>query len=162
MLKVWLFISIFHSILWGMSFSFNFQTKWLRPVPSLFLWLISWVCSYHLSLNLLGVNPVYVSVSLLSNSSPKSKVQTSVLGLGVDFVFPLSQQEQQQQQQQPPPKSIRRGCTKSLKYNGRTMVKLQSSLTVQSKSVGLGVDFVFPLSQQEQQLTPTKIYRKEV
>ena len=30
--------------------------------------------------------------TLLSNSSPKSKVQTSVLGLGVDFVFPLSQQ----------------------------------------------------------------------
>ena len=26
-------------------------------------------------------------------------------------------------------------------------VKLQSSLTVQSKSVGLGVDFVFPPSQ---------------
>ena len=49
-----------------MSFSFNFQTKWLRPVPSLFLWLISWVCSYHLSLNLLDVNPVYVSASLLS------------------------------------------------------------------------------------------------
>ena len=59
--------------------------------------------------------------SFLSNSSPKSKVQTSVLGLGVDFVFPLSQQEQQQQQQEqqqqeeePPPKSIRRGCTRSL------------------------------------------------
>ena len=39
---------------------------------------------------------------ILSNSSPKSKVQTSVLGLGVDFVFPLSQQ--QEQEQQPPPK----------------------------------------------------------
>ena len=56
---------------------------------------------------------------ILSNSSPKSKVQTSVLGLGVDFVFPLSQQEEQQeeqqeQQQEPPPKSIRRGCTRSL------------------------------------------------
>ena len=36
----------------------------------------------------------------LSNSSPKSKVQTSVLGLGVDFVFPLSQQQQQEQEQQ--------------------------------------------------------------
>ena len=38
----------------------------------------------------------------------QSKVQTSVLGLGVDFVFPLSQQKQQQEQQQeePPPKSI--------------------------------------------------------
>ena len=31
--------------------------------------------------------------NLLSNSSPKSKVQTSVLGLGVDFVFPLSQEQ---------------------------------------------------------------------
>ena len=40
----------------------------------------------------------------MSNSSPKSKVQTSVLGLGVDLV---SQQEQQQQEQEeePPPKS---------------------------------------------------------
>ena len=43
--------------------------------------------------------------------------------LGVDFVFPLSQQEQeqeqeqQQQQQEPPPKSIRRGCTISLKFD---------------------------------------------
>ena len=36
----------------------------------------------------------------------QSKVQTSVLGLGVDFVSPLSQQqEQQEQQQEPPPKS---------------------------------------------------------
>ena len=56
----------------------------------------------------------------LSNSSPKSKVQTSVLGLGVDFVFPLSQEQQQEQQEQqeqePPPKSIRRGCTRSLKF----------------------------------------------
>ena len=37
---------------------------------------------------------------MLSNSSPKSTVQTSVLGLGVDSVFPLSQQQQQQEQQQ--------------------------------------------------------------
>ena len=34
----------------------------------------------------------------LSNSSPRSKVQTSVLGLGVDFDFPLSQQEQLQEE----------------------------------------------------------------
>ena len=44
----------------------------------------------------------------LSNSSPKSKVQTSVLGLGVDFVFPLLQQQHEQQQEEqeeePPPK----------------------------------------------------------
>ena len=61
----------------------------------------------------------------LSNSSPKSKVQTSVLGLGVDFFSPLSQQEQEQQQEQqqqqqqeePPPKSIRRGCTIRLKFD---------------------------------------------
>ena len=47
----------------------------------------------------------------MSNSSPKSKVQTSVLGLGVNFVFPLSQEHQQEQQQEQqeeetPPKSI--------------------------------------------------------
>ena len=47
----------------------------------------------------------------------QAKVQTSVLGLGVDFVFPLSQQEQQEQQEEPPPKSIRRGCTRSLKFD---------------------------------------------
>ena len=37
---------------------------------------------------------------------PKAKVQTSVLGLGVNIVFPLSQQKEQH-----PPKSIIRGCT---------------------------------------------------
>ena len=49
--------------------------------------------------------------------------------LGVDFVFPLSQQEQEQQQQEqeqpqqeePPPKSIRRGCTISLKFDTQTI-----------------------------------------
>ena len=41
------------------------------------------------------------------------------------------------------------------------MVKLQSSLTVQSKIVGLGVDFVFPPSE-EQQEPPTEIYQIEV
>ena len=35
----------------------------------------------------------------------QSKVQTSVLGLGVDFLSPLSQQ-QEQQEEEPPPKSI--------------------------------------------------------
>ena len=66
-----------------------------------------------------------LSSAFLSNSSPKSKVQTSVLGLGVDFVFPLSQQEQEQQQeqQQPPPKSIRRGSARRL------------NLTLQAKSL---------------------------
>ena len=36
----------------------------------------------------------------------QSQVQTSVLGLGVDFVLPLSQQqeqEQQEEQKEPPP-----------------------------------------------------------
>ena len=36
----------------------------------------------------------------------QSKVQTSVLGLGVDFVLPLSQQEQQQEQEQQPHQNI--------------------------------------------------------
>ena len=36
----------------------------------------------------------------MSNSSPKSNVQTSVLGLKVDFVSPLSQQQQEQQHQE--------------------------------------------------------------
>ena len=58
-------------------------------------------------------NPIKTSTKknsavILSNSSPKSKVQTSVLGLGVDFVLPLSQeqeqQEQEQEQEEPPPK----------------------------------------------------------
>ena len=40
------------------------------------------------------------------------------------------------------------------------IVKLQSSLTVQSKSVGLGVDFVFPPVTTT--TTLTKIYQKEV
>ena len=45
-------------------------------------------------------------------------------------------------------------------YHIIAIVKLQSSLTVQSKSVGLGVGFVFPPSHQ--QLTPTKIYQKKM
>ena len=50
-------------------------------------------------------------IEILSNSSPKSKIKTSVLGQGVDFVFPLSQQQQEQEQEQePPPKSVRRGA----------------------------------------------------
>ena len=40
------------------------------------------------------------------------------------------------------------------------IVKLQSSLTVQSKSVGLGVDFVFPPVTTT--TTLTKIYQKEI
>ena len=50
----------------------------------------------------------------------QSKVQASVLGLGVDFVFPLSQEqqeEQQQQQEQPPPKYSRRKHPRSLKFD---------------------------------------------
>ena len=41
----------------------------------------------------------------------KAKVQTSVLGLGVDIVFPLPQQKQQT-----PQKIFRRGCTRSLEF----------------------------------------------
>ena len=45
---------------------------------------------------------------ILVNVKRQSKVQTLVLGLGVEFVFPLSQE---QEEEQPPPKYIRRGCT---------------------------------------------------
>ena len=40
-------------------------------------------------------------------------------------------------------------------------VKLQSCLTVQSRSVGLGVDFVFPPSQQVTS-NPHQIYQKKM
>ena len=50
----------------------------------------------------------------------ESKVKTSVLGLGVDFVLPLSQQQQESSQ-----KSYRRDCTKSLKFG--IQVKEQGS-----------------------------------
>ena len=40
-----------------------------------------------------------------------------VFRLGVDFVLPLSQEEEEQE---PPPKSIRRGCTKRLKFDTET------------------------------------------
>ena len=45
--------------------------------------------------------------------------QALVLRLGVDFVLTLSQQQQQEQEEQeePPPKSIRKGCTRSLKFD---------------------------------------------
>ena len=50
----------------------------------------------------------------------KSYCQTPDLGLrlGVDFVLPLSQQQQEQEeQQQSKPKSIRRVCTRRLKFD---------------------------------------------
>ena len=47
-------------------------------------------CFKNISMGFKDVSRIFLRV--LSNSSPKSKVQTSVLGLGVDFVFPLSQQ----------------------------------------------------------------------
>ena len=49
----------------------------------------------------------------------QSEVQTSVLGLGVDFVLPPSQQQQEQQEQQeeePPPKSTRMKCATDLEF----------------------------------------------
>ena len=49
------------------------------------------------------------AIMILSFVKLKSQVQTSVLGLLVDFVLPLSQQEQEQREQQekePTPKSI--------------------------------------------------------
>ena len=60
----------------------------------------------------------------------QSKAQTSVLGLGVDFVFPLSQhQEQEQEQEQlPPPKFIRRGCTRSLQIDYKLLMGFLLSL----------------------------------
>ena len=39
----------------------------------------------------------------------QSKVQTSVLGLGVDFVLPLSQQEEQEEQEEEPHQNIPEG-----------------------------------------------------
>ena len=37
------------------------------------------------------------------------KVHTSVFGIGVDFVFPLSQQQQQQQEQEQPHQNLSEG-----------------------------------------------------
>ena len=48
----------------------------------------------------------------------QSKVQS--LGLGVDFVFPLSEQEEQQEEQEeqePPPKYTRMKHPRSLKFD---------------------------------------------
>ena len=53
---------------------------------------------------------------ILDTRIPPFMQSTSVLGLGVDFVFPLSQQ-QEQQQEEPSPKSIRRGCTRSMRFD---------------------------------------------
>ena len=49
------------------------------------------------------------------------QVQTSVFGLGVDFVLPLSQeqeeQEEEEEQEEPTPKFIRRGSARRLKFD---------------------------------------------
>ena len=51
---------------------------------------------------------IYLSEFHLLIVKLQSQVQTSVLGIGVDFVLPLSQQQQeqheQQEQEEPPPK----------------------------------------------------------
>ena len=76
----------------------------------------------------------------------QSKVQTLVLRLGVDFVFPLSQQQQQQEEEeeeQPPPKSIITGCTGSLKFDTQTTHGLLAEFR------GLGVRRT--MSQEQQQ-----------
>ena len=70
------------------------------------------------------------------------KLQSKVLGLGVDFVFPLSQQ---QQEEQPSPKSIRTGCTRSLKFDAQTTHGLLAEFR------GLGVRRTMSQEQQEQQ-----------
>ena len=51
------------------------------------------------------------------------------LGLGVDFVITLSQEEEQEEQEkEPPPKSIRRGFTRSLKFDTLTTHGLLAKL----------------------------------
>ena len=52
-------------------------------------------------------------VSIFAIVKLQSKVQS--LGLGVDFVFPLSEQEEQQEE--PPPKYTRMKHPKSLKFD---------------------------------------------
>ena len=49
----------------------------------------------------------------------QSKVQASALGLGVDFVSPLSQEQEQQQEQEqePPPKYTRMKHPRSLRFD---------------------------------------------
>ena len=77
--------------------------------------------------------------------------QTSDLGLRleVDFVFPLSQQEEEEQeeeeQQQPSPKSIRTGCTGSLKFDTETTHGLLAEFR------GLGVRRTMSQEQEQQQ-----------
>ena len=112
--------------LWKSYIFLNFsRTQYFPWVNSFWNWITDYVVRivYLLYTDILGPSAYFsksflhwnhkfqpIENSILSNSSPKSKVQTSVLGLGVDFVFPLSQQ----QEQQPPPKSIRRGCNRNL------------------------------------------------
>ena len=66
----------------------------------------------------------------------QSKVQTSVLGLGVDFVLPLSQQEQQQQQEEEPHQNVPEGnilevlyLAESLTNPNQTLANLRPTLT---------------------------------
>ena len=78
------------------------------------------------------------------------------MGLGVDFVFPLLQQEQEQKQEQeeePPPKSIRRGCTRSLKFD----IYTTNGLLVEFR--GFGVERLMSQEEEEEQ-QPHQIYNK--
>ena len=73
------------------------------------------------------------------------------MGLGVDFVFTLSQQEQQEE---PSPKSIRRVCTRSLKLD---IYALNGLLAVFR---GFGVQGSMSQEEEEQQQQLYQIYNK--
>ena len=84
----------------------------------------------------------------------QSKVQTSVLGLGVDFILPLSQQQQQEEQQeeQEPHQNIPEGnilevlnFAKSLTKPNQTHATPLSTLTLPPP---LNITNTLPLQQK--------------
>ena len=87
----------------------------------------------------------------------QSKVQTSVLGLGVDFVLPLSQQqEQEQEQQEEPHQNIPEGNTLEVLDMAKSITNANQTRAAPLPTLTLPLPFSFLI----QELFETKFYAK--
>ena len=109
------------------------QKNLLSHVPSLtwfpsrsyhcwWIWKLCYSLFYNRFAHTEGKKEDFVQKKLLETAQKVkneiflSNSRLKVFRLGVDFVLPLSQEEEEQEEE-PSPKSIRRGCTRRLKFD---------------------------------------------